>query len=85
MREYYESIDHQVRVTIDYDLIAFEQVMYTAPNLIVKAPIPKPVVVEVKSDAKLHRRVSNVLSSFPLVVGRNSKYVNGVMDSLCFL
>jgi len=85
MREYYESIDRQVRVTVDYDLVAYEQVMYTAPNLVVKAPIPKPVVVEVKSDEKLHRRVSNVLSSFPLQVGRNSKYVNGVMDSLCFL
>jgi len=85
MREYYESIDRQVRVTIDYDLVAYEQVMYPAPNLLIRAPIPKPIVIEVKSDAALHRRVSNVLSRFPLEVGRNSKYVNGVMDSLCFL
>ena len=40
MREYYESIDRQVRVTIDYDLVAYRQVMYTSPNLVVKTPIP---------------------------------------------
>ncbi len=84
MREYYESRDHQVRLTIDYDLAAYEQVTHFAPNLVLKAPIPEQTVVEVKADAALHRRVSNALSSFPLQVGRNSKYVNGVLDALCF-
>jgi hypothetical protein len=84
-REYYESIDRQVRVTLDYDQAAFEQITYLRPNLTVKSPVPSLIVVEVKSDATLHRRVSNVLSLFPLQVARNSKYVNGVTESLCFL
>jgi hypothetical protein len=85
MREYYETMDRQVRVTIDYNQAAYEQIVHLTPNLMIKAPVPSQVVVEVKADAALHRRVSNVLSSFPLQVGRNSKYVSGVIESLCFL
>ena len=40
---------------------------------------------EVKADPKLHRRISDMLSWFPLRVGRNSKYVDGLLDVLCFL
>ena len=84
MREYYESIDHQLRLTIDHHLAAYEQVMHAVPNLSVRAPLPSQIVVEVKCDATLHRRVSNMLSSFPLPVRRNSKYVNSVLSALCF-
>jgi hypothetical protein len=84
-REYYESMDQQVRVTIDYKQAAYEQVIHLTPNLVIKAPLPGRVVVEVKADATLHRRVSNVLSSFPLQVERNSKYVSGTLGSLCFV
>lgn len=85
VREYYESVDRKVRVTVDYSQVAYEQITYLIPNLVIRAPIPSPIVVEVKSDARLHRRVSNALSSFPLQAERNSKYVNGVVGSLCFL
>ncbi len=84
MREYYESIDHQIRVTIDYNLAAYEQVTSPMPNISMLSFIDRLVVVEAKSDETLHRRLSNVLTSFPLRVERNSKYVNGVLDSLCF-
>jgi hypothetical protein len=85
MREYYESVDHLVRVTIDYDHAVYEQFTYSVPNLTVRAPVEEQNVVEVKSDATLSRRVSDVLSSLPLQVRRNSKYVNGMVGSLCFL
>lgn len=85
MREYYESIDRQVRVTIDYDLVSYEQITHLKPNLVIGTPTPGQVVVEVKADGSLHRRVSDTLSSFPLQVGRNSKYVSGLVDALCFL
>jgi hypothetical protein len=84
-REYYESMDRQIRVTIDYDQMAYEQVTYASPNLVSSSYIDRHVVVEVKSDAALHSRVSNVLSSFPLRTARYSKYVRGVTDSLHFL
>ena len=85
MREYYESIDRQVRVTADYNLRAYEQFTFTSPNLACPAVLENCVVLEVKSDIKLHRRVSTILSSLPLQVGRNSKYVNGLMGSVGLL
>ena len=84
MREYHESIDHQVRVTVDRDVAAYEQVTYSAPNLRIQAPPAHQVIVEVKCDAGLYRRLSNVLSSFPLQVTRHSKYVDGLTRSLRF-
>lgn len=81
-REYYESMDGQVRVTIDYNQAVCDQILYPAPNLWFRTPIQDQVVVEVKSDSTLHRRVSNVVSRFPLQVERNSKYVSGVLSSL---
>jgi hypothetical protein len=85
MRAYYESIDHQIRVTADHNVTAYEQITSLKPNLKIKAPIPPHVIVEVKAAPALHRRISDVLSSFPIQVGRNSKYVNGILDSLCFI
>ena len=81
-REYYESMDRQVRVTVDSNQVVCDQVMHPAPNLWFRTPIRDRVVVEVKSDSKLHRRVSNVVSRFPLQVERNSKYVTGMLSSL---
>jgi hypothetical protein len=84
-REYYESIDHQVRITIDYAQKAYEQITHVVPNLTVRAPSEGPVVIELKADPSLHRRVSNVLSLLPMQVERNSKYVTGVQDALIFV
>lgn len=84
-REYYESTDQQLRVTIDYDQRAWEQVSYNRPNLNVGSLLEKLVVVEVKSDAALYHRVSNALTAFPAQVSRNSKFVNGVTGGFCFL
>lgn len=85
VREYYESIDHQIRVTVDYAQAVYEQITYAAPNLAARTPRREQVVIEVKSDSGLSRRVSEVVSSFPLRIRRNSKYVNGVLDSLGFM
>jgi hypothetical protein len=82
LREYYESMDRRVRITIDYAQRFYEQVSYPAPNLVIWSPVDSVVVVEVKCDVDQHRRLSNVLSLLPLQVERNSKYVNGLLGSL---
>ncbi|MBL7201586.1 MAG: VTC domain-containing protein [Anaerolineae bacterium] len=84
-REYYESADRQVRLTVDSDQVVYAQVTYTAPNLLSRSVVESQIVIEVKAGVALHRRVSNVLSSFPLRTERHSKYVSGVLDSLSFL
>ncbi|MFN2230035.1 MAG: VTC domain-containing protein [Anaerolineae bacterium] len=84
-REYYESADGEVRVTLDYEQRVYEQVMYPAPNLVIEAPIAGRAVLEVKAPSTLHRRVSDVLSFLPLQVEQNSKYVNGMLGALDFM
>jgi hypothetical protein len=84
-REYYESGDHQVRLTVDSNQVVYQQVTYAAPNLLSPSIVEEQIVIEVKADVAQHRRVSNVLSSFPLRTERHSKYVSGVLDSLSYL
>jgi hypothetical protein len=78
VREYYESIDQRIRVTVDHDQVIYDQVAYPMPNLSSCAPSDGQIVVEVKSGPHLCRRLSDVLSSFPFRAGRNSKYVCGM-------
>lgn len=80
-REYYESMDRQIRLTIDHSQKVYEQISYPGLNLVARSPIESRLVVEVKCNPDLHRRLSNVLSSLPLQVERNSKYVNGLLSS----
>ena len=80
-REYYESIDRQIRVTVDYDQASYEQLVYRSPNLVSRMPIDSLAVIELKSNVQFSRRVSDVLSSFPLQTEPNSKYVRAVAKS----
>jgi hypothetical protein len=84
VREYYESVDGQVRVTLDREQTVYEQLTYTAPNLTLCAPTDGWIVIEVKARPDLHRRVSDALSALPLQVEKNSKYVSGILTSCCF-
>jgi hypothetical protein len=84
-REYYESADGEIRVTLDYGQRVYEQVMHLVPNLTVRTPVVSQAVLEVKAPSALHRRVSDVLSSLPLQVEHNSKYVSGMLDALGFV
>lgn len=85
MREYYESADGKIRITLDYDQVAYEQVMYAWPNLTLPTPLGGCTVVEIKASPDRYRQVSDVLSSLPLQVERNSKYVSGMLDALSFV
>jgi hypothetical protein len=84
VREYYESADRQVRLTLDHSLVAYEQVLHAAPNLALPVPGGGRIVMEIKAAPDLYRRVSDVLSSFPLPAERHSKYVDGLLDALSF-
>jgi len=83
-REYYETMDRSVRMTIDYNLFTYEQWLYTSPNLTLSSPLAA-VVVEVKAPREHYRRVSDILSSIPLRVSKNSKYVSGILQNLSAL
>ena len=83
-RDYYESADRQLRLTVDTEIEGYEQVLQNAPNLTWPAPRCGRIVIELKADAERHRRISDALNAFGLPVERHSKYINGLLGALCF-
>jgi hypothetical protein len=82
LREYSTTFDGQIRLTVDHEMRVYDQIAYHMPNLTLDIPIERRVVLEVKSDPSHLRRLSDLLTSFPLRVERNSKYVTGMQSLL---
>ena len=80
-REYFETPDGAVRLTIDTALRAFGQRSSAAPNLSRPSPLGDLIVVELKAGLEdgPTQRLSAIVSSFPARVDRFSKFVHGVM------
>ena len=77
-RQYMISADGLVRLTIDTSVTAFDQTLYSCPNLtrrIFRAPV---AILELKAPASQHERVLQVAEAFPLRPSAYSKYVEGL-------
>ncbi len=77
-REYYATFDGDIRATLDYAQIAYDQRMAGQPNLKRPLPIPNLVVIEMKAAPDSSKRLQAAMAHFPLPRSRNSKYVNGI-------
>ncbi len=80
-RDYYDTPDGVVRLTVDRRLRAYGQRATRVPNLTLLAPLEDEIVIELKAptDAGALRRLNDALSYFPPSVGRFSKYVQGML------
>ena len=78
-REYYVSWDGQMRLTLDTRLAVYDQRFSRCPNLRYPTPLPDTMVIELKADAALADRLSDVLNTLPFRPERNSKYINGFL------
>lgn len=77
-REYYESADRKIRVTLDYDIRAFSQTFGLSPNLTFPQLSVDDVIIEMKVAQEDHQRMADSLAEFPLRCLQNSKYLNGM-------
>ena len=73
-REYYLSFDRQVRITLDFQLRAYDQRLSTTPNLTRNILPSGKMVVEVKANREHRALLSETLAQLPLRVGKHSKY-----------
>jgi hypothetical protein len=80
-REYFESAEDQIRLTIDHPMRAYDQTAYSAPNFSFGIPSDQ-VIVEIKAPLAYWERLPDLLSRFPLRTSRNSKYVSGMTSTL---
>jgi hypothetical protein len=81
-RDYYVSADGITRVTLDYDLKAWDQRVYAKPNMRVRVPLLNVMVIEFKRDIKGYKEFANILAKFPLRVTNYSKYVESLNSIL---
>lgn len=80
-REYFVSDDDHIRLTLDYNLRAFDQWFSSNPNLEYSLPMLNVLVIEFKCAVEYASQMADVLAEFPLRVHRNSKYV-AALDSV---
>lgn len=81
-REYFESRDRKVRVTIDRGIQFFDQRLHESPNFIFMGNVPEIVILEIKTAAEDFDKASLVLKDFPMPPTKSSKYVIGVQSIL---
>ncbi len=81
-RDYYVSADGMVRLTIDSDLHAYEQMFTARPNLWFRQPLEQKLLIELKSEVANASVLADVLAHFPKRSYRNSKYLDSLALSL---
>lgn len=81
-REYYESLNGKVRVTLDTEHQAYGQRFHSRPNIRWRDNVPSPLIVEVKFAEPDYRHGKEVIRDIPLRTSRHSKYVVNMEASL---
>lgn len=81
-REYYRTFDGAVRVTLDYELAAYDQREYGRPNLSFVAPMADEMVIEFKGCPADSDGLAAVIDSVPFRLSARSKYAEGVSSLL---
>ncbi len=77
-REYYASLAGDVRATLDYNQMAYDQRQAALPNLRFPVLLPDWVIVEFKAGNGSLPALARALDTFPLRISRNSKYATAV-------
>jgi len=76
-RDYFESADQLIRITLDTSLISLNQVFGACPNLDRTLPMRNVCVLEIKADSVHHLEIASALEEFPQYCTAYSKYIHG--------
>ena len=74
-REYYRTADRRVRITVDRDLVAFDQRFSPVLQDRFSTPVPRLLVVELKADLDHRAALQAFAATFPLLHDKSSKFV----------
>jgi len=77
-REYFESWDRLIRVTIDRNQSVWEQRYNQKPNFTQRAQMANTIVIEIKCSRRDREYANKIIQGIPIRVSRHSKYVVGV-------
>ena len=76
-RDYYQSADGLIRITLDTSHHAFDQRFGPRPNLTRELPIRNETILEIKADSSRHEEIASLLDEFPNYCSAYSKYIQG--------
>ena len=79
-RKYFVSQDKKIRVTLDNDMVIYDQTRKRIPNYYSKSNTPKVLVLEIKFSRELRGHVASTFNDIPLRGSRFSKYVSGFLS-----
>lgn len=81
-RDYFETADRSIRLTIDYQHHTFDQRFSKMPNISFSEPFHDIPIIEIKSSMKNYNQVAKAISYFPLRPNQFSKYLDGMLSIL---
>ena len=76
-RDYFESADQLIRITLDTHLKSLDQVFGARPNLDRFIPMRNVCILEIKADSTQHLEIASTLGEFPQYCTAYSKYIHG--------
>lgn len=81
-RRYYISANQKVRATVDFAGVCYDQRFSAYPNISRPSPGQSLIILEVKASVDDRNELADVVSDFPLRVGKHSKYITALEESL---
>ncbi len=75
-REYFESADRFIRITLDTNLKSFGQTFGIRPNLKNLSTMRNLTILEIKADATHYLKIASALEEFPQYCSAYSKYIH---------
>jgi hypothetical protein len=79
-RTYYESANKKIRITLDQDIVYYDQHLSSGPNLINKYQDTTKLVVEIKVNNRDQRLIKEVERIIPFSSRRFSKYCESMLS-----
>ena len=81
-REYYESAEGSIRISLDYDHQIYDQRFSAFPNLSFAEPHHNVPLIEIKAFMVNYESIVRTLAGFPIRAEPFSKYIDGVLSML---
>lgn len=80
-RKYFISANNKFRITLDTNIINYDQLLKKKPNLTFHTIDENKLVLEIKFQKKHENEISELLFNLPLRNSKNSKYLNAYNET----
>jgi hypothetical protein len=80
-REYFQTANAAIRLTIDYQHHSFDQRFSSIPNCSFREPFHDVSIIEIKAPSQAYKSAIQILAHFPLRANQFSKFIDGRLSA----